>query len=211
MARKTVAATNGIVADDNSVDGVTNGYGENVATENGNSGIDPDSAIEDDYARNPDGSIKYKSDGTPARKRGRKSGTGNNAGKRPGNSRASAAQDKQTLNGAVETLAMVIGGFHLALASFVKSPEMLLDDSETAALAKSVVNVMAQFDLSPDPRIVAVGGLIATATQIYAPRIWLIKERRKNEKPIDVPATNVTPASKVSAGGIDLNSFNFQG
>jgi hypothetical protein len=108
---------------------------------------------------------------------------------------------------------MAIGGLHLAIAAFAKAPEMQLDDSESVALAKSVVNVLAQFDMSPDPRIVAIGGLIATSAQIYGPRLYLIKERRKEERPIDVTATSVSvaPANGASSGGIDINAFNFTG
>lgn len=172
----------------NSVDGPDiddlDGQHVNIGTENGNAGtINPatigngGSFDGDDarFARDADGNIIRNADGSPRKKRGRKPGGGRSPVARQAN-------DTKNLKSAVETLSMAIGGLHLAIAGFTKSPEMQLDDTESKALSESIVNVMDQFDMSPDPRIVAVGGLIATASTIYGPRMYMIRERRKEEK-----------------------------
>jgi hypothetical protein len=111
-------------------------------------------------------------------------------------------------------LALTLGGIHLGLASLTKTPELQLEDSESKALAYSIANVMEQFDMSPDPRFVAVGGLITTCASIYGPRAYLIRERRKEEKKPaknDI-ASNVTVESNGNVVSItDPAQFNFSG
>jgi hypothetical protein len=83
---------------------------------------------------------------------------------------------------------------------------MRLDESESKALAQSVVTVMEQFDMTPDPRFVAVGGLIATCATIYGPRYYLIAERKKEDK-----KANAVTVPEMPSNVTDLSAYNFTG
>lgn len=71
---------------------------------------------------------------------------------------------------------------HAGIASFTKFEEFALSDTEATTLSKSVVNVMQEFDIAPDPRIVAVFGLVTTAGMIYGPRMYNYSEFRAAKK-----------------------------
>lgn len=71
---------------------------------------------------------------------------------------------------------------HMGLASATKTPELKLEDEEAEALAKSTAVVLEEFDIRPDPKIEAIIGLVTTAGMIYGPRVYLIAERKKQEK-----------------------------
>jgi hypothetical protein len=99
----------------------------------------------------------------------------------------------------------MIGFVHLGLASVSKCPELKLEESESQALAQATTNVMREFDMAPDPKVVAVVGLITTASTIYGPRVYMISRRKtedkeKKEDILDVSGTfgNVSP---ISSGG----------
>lgn len=199
--------TGNSVATDNATNGDENNAAGNAtgnASGDGNGRIDPTAAFGDDISRDENGNIRYNKDGSPRKKRGRKPGSAGTSGANSGGGKSSSTKNSQNLT-AIETLAFAINGFHIALAAFTKAEELQLEDSESEALAKSVWNVAQQFDMSPDPRIIAIGGLIATAAQIYGPRIYVIADRRKKEKPIDIKAESVTES------GIDLSAYNFSG
>src|SRR5579864_3275057 len=133
----------------------------------------------DNYARDESGAIKYNKDGTPRKKRGRKSG-GKNA--------SASAQGNTPLVNGIETLANSLMVVHIGIASLTKFDEFALSDTEANTLSKSIVNVMQEFDIAPDPRLVAVTGLITTAGMIYGPRMYnysefrAAKKRRKQEE-----------------------------
>jgi len=87
-------------------------------------------------------------------------------------------------------LALALSAVHLGLSAFTKAPELQLDDTESEALAKATVNVLAQFDLSPDPKIVAIASLLSVCAQVYGPRALLISERRKSERKNNIKFLN---------------------
>lgn len=76
---------------------------------------------------------------------------------------------------------------HVGLAAVTKTPELELDDKEAASLANAVGNVMTEFDITPDPKIQAVLGLVTVSGMIYGPRIYMIRERRKEERANEGP------------------------
>lgn len=114
---------------------------------------------------------RRNANGSYTRKRGRKSGGGGGTSSRKANTAAS-----------VEALTRTLIIVHIGLAAATKAPEMVLEESEADALAKSTANVLEQFDIRPDPKIEAVVGLLMTAGSIYGPRAWLIRERLKSER-----------------------------
>jgi len=70
---------------------------------------------------------------------------------------------------------------HVGIASSTRCPEMVLDKGESDMLAKATVNVMEQFDITPDPKVQAMAGLIIAAGTVYGPRVYLIRDRVKQE------------------------------
>jgi hypothetical protein len=71
---------------------------------------------------------------------------------------------------------------HIGLAAATKTPELALEEQESEILAKSIANVLDEFDIRPDPKVEAIVGLVTTAGMIYGPRVYLISERKKREK-----------------------------
>lgn len=203
MARKNSNSGAVIGPDSDDLDGQGNSNGTETRTENaagtgdGTGPVDPASiANGDDYRRDDSGNVIYSErTGKPLRKRGRKSG-GTGARITAGNS---------SLKDSIEMLAQVINIAHVGLAVATKTPELELENKEAETLSKSIVNVLDQFDVKPDPRVTAFVGLITTAGTIYYPRYYLIKERRKTEKKSKVKdaTDNVSFLGSVPAGSLN--------
>jgi hypothetical protein len=70
---------------------------------------------------------------------------------------------------------------HMGIASATSAPEMAIDKAEGDMLAKATVNLLDQFDITPDPKMQAVAGLVIAAGSVYGPRVYLIRERLKQE------------------------------
>jgi hypothetical protein len=77
----------------------------------------------------------------------------------------------------INALAMQIQGIHAIAAAITNLPEIGLVDQEAAALANSVANMAAQYDLSLDGKTGAAIQLLATAAMIYTPRYFAIRNR----------------------------------
>jgi hypothetical protein len=76
---------------------------------------------------------------------------------------------------------------HVGLASVTKTPELVLEEDEAKSLAMASANVLEQFDITPDPRVTAVLGLVTTCGMIYGPRVYLIRERKREENKSEIP------------------------
>lgn len=118
------------------------------------------------------GPDKLNRDGTFRKKRGRKAGTGSGA------NRGKASDYSASLDAFTGMLAIV----HVGLAGVTKTPELVLEEDEAKSLAMASANVLEQFDITPDPRVTAVLGLVTTCGMIYGPRVYLIRERKKEER-----------------------------
>lgn len=79
-------------------------------------------------------------------------------------------------------MARVLAIVHIGIAGATKTPELALEESEAEALANATANVLSEFDIRPDPKIEAVIGLVMVAGTIYGPRIYNIRERKKEER-----------------------------
>lgn len=130
----------------------------------------------DDFTFDPDRHIsrdKRNADGSYRRKRQRRGA---------GNSSASTGNRKAKNSASVDTLNGILTIIHTALAAATKTPELALEDEESRALATATANVLNEFDITPDPKIQAIVGLIATAGMIYGPRVVLIRMRKASEE-----------------------------
>jgi hypothetical protein len=71
---------------------------------------------------------------------------------------------------------------HTGIATATKTPEIALDKEESDLLADAAANIMAEFDVTPDPKTQAiVAGIVACAT-VYGPRVVSIRMRKAAEK-----------------------------
>ena len=123
------------------------------------------------------GRDNLNSDGSYRKKRGRKSGSG----ERPAGAqrtRKTASDYSASLDALTNTLVIV----HAGLASVSKIKEFELEKDEAKSLAVAVGNVLAEFDIQPDPKMQAIVGLVVAAGAIYGPRMYLYQERVKEEK-----------------------------
>lgn len=146
-----------------------------------------DSGGGDDFTFDPDRHISFdkrNADGSYRRKRKRKSG-GNNEGRTTASPRSKTKADHSASIDALTNTLLIV---HAGLASVTKIEELSLEPTEGKVLAQALANVLAEFDIQPDPKVQAIVGLIVAGGSIYGPRMYLYQERMKREK-----AKNVTP------------------
>lgn len=129
----------------------------------------------DEFERDGDGNIKRNRDGSPRRKRGRKSGY-NSAGRSAGSGKT---QSKDDLKRSIDALSNILMVSHLGLSGIV--PELALEKDDADLLANAAVPVLEQFDFTPDPRFVAVFGLFAAMGKVYGPKAILYRMRKQAE------------------------------
>ena len=163
----------------------------------------------DGFERDGDGNLVIGANGQPRKRRGRKPGSGSGSGSsgvaKPG------TRNNQTVAAGIETLSQSLMFVHMGLAAFTDFKNWELKKEESDSLAKSVANVMEQFDMAPDPRFAAVAGLITTAGMIYGPRVYLYREhnaKKRAEKRANKPDT---PANQSQFSPGDFDGYNLGG
>jgi len=156
-----------------------------VSFDTGNSS-EPGDVGGDDFTFDPERHIgidRTNADGSYRRKRKRKGG-GNSE------SRATAAPRSKTKadhSASIDALTNTLIIVHAGLASVTKIKELEIDPTEGKSLAVALANVLAEFDIQPDPKVQAIVGLVVAGASIYGPRMYLYNERMKAEKAKRVP------------------------
>ncbi len=117
------------------------------------------------------GRDSVNADGSYRRKRGR----------RPGSSSGSGNKRAATLSASVDALAGVLSVLHAGIAAATKTPELAIDNDDATTLAKATANVLAEFNIAPDPKVAAVIGLVIAAGSVYGPMGFNIRERKLRE------------------------------
>lgn len=136
-----------------------------------------DSDGDDGFSRNPDGSFRYNKDGSRRRKRGRKAGSGN--GNASGGTASTGPQAKLSVGG-IEALLFSI---HTMGAAALKTPELALSEGEAQQMAIAITNVAKHYPTTViDPKIVDWGNLAMCLAMAYGPRVYMIRERLKEEQ-----------------------------
>lgn len=102
--------------------------------------------------------------------------------RRKSNTSGGSNRNRSDNSTGVEALSRMLGFVHLGLASVSKTPELVLTDDESKALASATATVLEEFDWTPDPKVQAIVGLITTAGVVYGPKVYFIRERKKAEK-----------------------------
>lgn len=152
-----------------------NGSGADASTVFGTG--DGSSNGDDGFSRNPDGSFRFNKDGSRRRKRGRKAG-GTNSG---GGERAANSGAKSSFSvGGIEALLFSI---HTMGAAALKAPELTLSEGEAQQMAIAITNVAKHYPTTiVDPKIVDWGNLLMCLGMAYGPRVYMIRERVKQER-----------------------------
>lgn len=116
-------------------------------------------------------------DGSWSLKRGRR-GTGDS------NSGTSRTKNKSKAvpQASIDALTQVLIVVHAGLAGMTKAPELELEKDDAETLSKAAANVMSEFDVTPDPKVTAIVGLVMAAGTVYGPKMYMIRERIKEER-----------------------------
>lgn len=70
---------------------------------------------------------------------------------------------------------------HTGVAAIASTPELAIDKAESDLLSGATVNLLEQFDITPDPKLQAAVALVVAAATVYAPRVISIKMRKSKE------------------------------
>lgn len=119
---------------------------------------------------------KINVNGTFRRRKIRRNGSGGRTAS------ATSSRSKADIQASIDGLSKTLVIIHAGLADTLKAPELKLEDTEGEGLAAAVANVLSEFDITPDPKIQAIVGLVMVAGAIYGPRAYLINERMKATK-----------------------------
>lgn len=140
-------------------DGGTSGGGSGPDSD----GFDPAIHSSRD-SRNADGSFR--------RKRGRKAGSG----------ASSSTRSKTSSAASVDALTNILVILHAGISTATKTPEIAIDNDDATTLAKATANVLAEFDITPDPKVAAIVGLVVAAGTVYGPMAVSIRMRKDAER-----------------------------
>lgn len=112
-------------------------------------------------------------DGSYRRKRGRKPGAGNSA--------STGSRKKADHTASIDALSNILVVLHTGIAGATKTPEIAIDKDDADTLAKATSNVLAEFNIAPDPKVAAVIGLVIAAGSVYGPMAVSIRLRKQAE------------------------------
>lgn len=84
---------------------------------------------------------------------------------------------------------------------------MAISEDEGKLLAEASVNVMREFDITPDPKAEAIIGLIVAAGTVYGPRYYLVKTRHAEERKTKGQAETFRPTAEDRAEAFDTTAF----
>lgn len=157
----------------------------------------PDNADGSDGNNNGDrsgageGGVRYNRDGSIAKKRGRKPGSGSAAGSSP-------ARKAKTPDG----ISTVLFSLHLMASNWLKVDELALDKEEADLLATSIDEVQRFYNVQTSAEVLLWMGVIGTCITVYGPRAGAIiarKQKEKAAKPRPVPTAQPVPGKQAEA------------
>jgi hypothetical protein len=89
---------------------------------------------------------------------------------------------------------------HSGIAAMTGTPELELDKAETDMLAQASANVLAQFDIAPDPKTQAIIGLLMACGAVYGPRVVVIRTRKSQERKEEKGEAGIYNANGLAMG-----------
>lgn len=139
------------------------------------------------------GRDKRNADGSYRRKRGRRKGSGTSE---KGTQKRGSIPHVDAINALTNALIVV----HAGVSAMTKTPELALEKDDATTLARATANVLEQFDITPDPKVTAVVGLVMACGTVYGPRIYLIRERLISEARAKQEETQPAPVLHFNRG-----------
>jgi len=156
---------------DDALGAVSLGGGDTRGTSGGGGG--------DDTVFDPERHIgvdKRNADGSYRRKRQRR---GSSEGRATASPRSKSKAD---YSASLDSLTNMLVIVHAGVASMTKIKEFEIERTEARVLAEATANVLVEFDITPDPKVQAIVGLVMAAGSVYGPRLYLHRERMKEER-----------------------------
>lgn len=105
-----------------------------------------------------------------------------------GTASASAAKEKIAISvtdESIDRLAKRLAGFHdLADIALKTAPLLHLDEGQSVELSKAILTVLEQYDLSADPKYMALGNLMIVSAMIYQPKVAMYREVQRHKAAI---------------------------
>lgn len=141
------------------------------------------------------GPDKRNSDGSFRRKRGRKSG-------------GKSQKVPPNLEQSVEVLSRGLCIMHASLAAITQTPELVLDKTEAEGLTEATLNLLALYDLKPDPKIEAALILAGQVGIVYGTRFVAIRARKAQQRKEKEPGVaGVYTADGMAAGTTTFHEY----
>lgn len=79
-------------------------------------------------------------------------------------------------------MASSLSGIHQILATVTKTPELCIDEKESAMLVEGAVNLAAQYNVAPSPKTIAFIQFGSAIAAVYGPRVFMLMNRPANEQ-----------------------------
>lgn len=155
-----------------------------AGAEDGGTAIDPNGLL---IADEPPDAPRRRGRGRPRNDGANSSGDGEHLGTaggdaKPKRRRRRAKSEKVAIN--AEFLASQIQGLHVGVAIVLQDMKWSLSNEESQMLATSLEHCCMAFNVSVDPRVLAVSELLGVAMMIYMPRVLMSEpDRHAYEEP----------------------------
>lgn len=118
------------------------------------------------------------------RKDGRPPGSGRPAGETSIGAETAARKGRRGARVELDKVAVArqLMGSHMLAGSMLGMPELFLSEKEAEQMAESLCDFAREYDFTPDPKLMALIQLGATAGFIYVPKVLRMAVRVKNVK-----------------------------
>lgn len=140
----------------------------------------------------PSGEYGYRKDGTPAKRRGRKPGSGS---ARADSGKSASKKTPSSVKG----LEKILFSVHAIVAVKAGAPEFIIDSAEANMLASAINDVQEFYGLEVSPEVTIWVNLVTALGTVYGPRVVTMYARKKKER-ADKPKETKQPAQRATSG-----------
>lgn len=109
----------------------------------------------------------------------------------------------------VDALSRLLLMSHVILANVTKTPELEINEDESMMIANPLSELLVLYEVQVDPRILQAMELAGACSYVYGPRIYMIRERLKEEAQARKNARDAANARQVvpiGGGGPNFRS-----
>ena len=165
---------------------VTGGDGDDTGNDTGNSGTGNAPGGNGADTAAPYG---FRADGQPAKKRGRKPGSGSSG--------ASAGSPKRSANSvSVNGVNKILLSLHMMGEAALKMPELAIDKQEAELLGSAIQAVQDHYNFDVSEEVTLWVNLVTAAVAVYGPRAVAIIARKKKESSGKEEKEQILPAAR---------------